>query len=180
MTLPWDYDDTAELRIDMVQRQLQARGISRQDILVALNEIPRHMFIPEFSPSEAYSDRPLPIKAGQTISQPYIVALMIQYLETDKSHNILELGSGSGYATAILSKLCQHVDAMEVYDILVQDSRRVLAELAIHNVTIQHRSAWEQLDKKKVYERIILWASPPRIPQHLFDNLSDEGILVSP
>ncbi|MCF6238106.1 MAG: protein-L-isoaspartate(D-aspartate) O-methyltransferase [Candidatus Marinimicrobia bacterium] len=175
-----DYDDAYELRQEMVERQLADRGIYRTDILEVFQDTPRHLFIPDFDLTEAYADHPLPIKAGQTISQPYIVALMIQYLEPALSHKILEIGSGSGYATAILSKLCQHIDALEVYQALVEASRETLKQLSIANVTLMHKSAWEQMNGATVYDRIILWASPPRIPSHIFDRLGEGGILVAP
>ncbi|MEA3286279.1 MAG: protein-L-isoaspartate(D-aspartate) O-methyltransferase [Candidatus Marinimicrobia bacterium] len=180
MISTWDYDDAFELRLEMVERQLRLRGIHQTAILQAFKDIPRHQFVPNTPLEEAYADHPSPIKAGQTISQPYIVALMIQYLELVKDHRILEIGSGCGYATAILAQLGKHIDALEVYDVLVQDARNVLELLSIHNVTLHHRSAWEQFDGDVGYDRIILWASPPRIPEHLFDKLSDGGILVAP
>ncbi|NQV29994.1 MAG: protein-L-isoaspartate(D-aspartate) O-methyltransferase [Candidatus Marinimicrobia bacterium] len=164
----------------MIRDQLESRGINDPEILKVFQSTPRHIFVPHVSLYDAYSDQPLAIKAGQTISQPYIVARMLEYLKLSKNNEILEIGSGSGYATALLSKLCRHVDALEVYGDLVQASRFVLNRLDIINVNVMHRSAWEQLDSQKVYDRIILWASPPKIPDHLFDNLSEEGILVAP
>ena len=180
MISSWDIADSYDLRLGMVNEQLESRGIHDQELLKVFKNTPRHIFVPNVSLYDAYSDRPLAIKAGQTISQPYIVALMMQYLDLASTHEILEIGSGSGYATALLSKLCHHVDALEVYADLVQTSRIALNRLELMNVSVQHRSAWEQLDSPKVYDRIILWASPPRIPEHLFDSLSDMGILVAP
>ncbi|NQV15704.1 protein-L-isoaspartate(D-aspartate) O-methyltransferase [bacterium] len=180
MTGIWDIENTLELRHRMVTEQLQNRGISNIDILHAFEEVPRHMFIPNVPVNDAYGDYPIPIKAGQTISQPFIVALMLSYLELRSNHEVFEIGSGSGYATAIIAKLCRHVDALEVYNNLIRDSISVLKQLGVSNLSIQHRSAWEQLQTLKVYDRIILWASPPRIPQHLFECLSDSGILVTP
>jgi len=172
--------NSLDLRLEMVNNQLKSRGIHHSAILDVFREIPRHLFVSKVSPLEAYSDRPLPIKAGQTISQPYIVALMLSYLEIHPTHAILEIGSGSGYATALMSKLCRHVSAIEVYQELIDDSLEVINQLEITNVDFQHSSAWEQFDKQIVYDRIILWASPPRIPEHIFDNLNEGGILVAP
>lgn len=180
MTSTWDYDNAHELRLKMVAEQLNYRGIHQKNILEAFQEIPRHLFVPHVNLSKAYGDYPLPIKAGQTISQPYIVALMLMYLELDLTHEILEIGSGSGYSTALLAKICKHVNAMDVYSKLVRDSQSVLEQLEIDNVSMSHGSAWEHLVENKVYDRIILWASPPRIPEHLFNSLKDGGILVAP
>ena len=180
MTSIHDSDYSYEMRIDMIASQIESRGIQDPQILQAFLDIPRHIFIPDFNHSEAYSDRPQPIKSGQTISQPFIVALMLSYMELDKTHSVLEIGSGSGYATAVLSKLASHIDAFEVYGDLVQDSVTALELLEINNATVHHNSAWEQIDTNKVYDRIILWASPPKIPDYLFQLLKNDGILVAP
>lgn len=176
----WDIIDSLELRQEMVKNQIQNRGISDSEILRVFTEVPRHLFIPNVSLDDAYGDFPIPIKAGQTISQPFIVALMISYLDLNRGNEILEIGSGSGYATALMSKLCQHVDSLEVYEDLISDSRKILNQLELSNISITHRSAWEQMHPQKVYDRIILWACPPRIPQHLFDCLVDGGTVVTP
>ncbi len=169
-----------ELREDMVRTQLQRRGIDQSDILEAFMQVPRHCFIPDLPVDDAYSDRPQPIQAGQTISQPYMVALMLTYLELQKHHRVLEIGSGSGYATALLSRLSGHVDAVEVYKVLKDSSQVVLDQLGIENVRLTHQSAWEQSASDEVYDRIILWASPARIPEHLYGSLKEGGILVAP
>ncbi len=180
MTSTWDYNNSYELRLEMVAEQLKYRGIVKDDILRAFTEVPRHLFIPHVPIQDSYGDHPIPIPAGQTISQPFIVALMIDYLELEVDHTVLEIGSGSGYATAILAKLCRYVDAYEVYSELIRGSQSVLKQLSINNVSFNHHSAWEQLPEGQVYDRVILWASPPRIPPHLFKSLSDGGILVAP
>ncbi|MCF7807828.1 MAG: protein-L-isoaspartate O-methyltransferase [Candidatus Marinimicrobia bacterium] len=165
----------------MIWEQLESRGVTDAAILDAFEKIPRHLFIPHVSLEQAYGDYPIGIKAGQTISQPFIVALMIQYLDLTHQHQLLEIGSGSGYATALLSLLCKQVDALEVYSDLLEDSRKVIQSLDRDNVRFIHQSAWEHIDSNTVYDRIVLWASPPRVPAHLFDILSDEGgVLVSP
>jgi len=172
--------DTLDLRHEMVSDQLMNRGILHSGILEAFNDIPRHLFVPHIAPDHAYEDQPLPIKSGQTISQPYVVALMLSYLDLRHSHHVLEIGSGSGYATAIMSKLCHHVTAMEVYGELLEDSWVVIKDLELPNIDLMHGSAWEHLKEGIVYDRIILWASPPRIPEHIFDSLKEGGILVAP
>lgn len=172
--------EAIELRLEMVEDQLIRRGIHETSILDAFKAIPRHIFVPQVSVMDAYTDQPLPIKAGQTISQPYIVAQMISYLDLRPEHRVLEIGSGSGYATAIMSKLCQRIHAIEVYQELIDDSHKVLTQLDLTNIDIVHQSAWEQFEANDVYDRIILWASPPRIPEHIFDKLGHNGIMVAP
>jgi protein-L-isoaspartate(D-aspartate) O-methyltransferase len=172
--------ETLRLRQEMVSEQLIRRGIHKSDILKAFSDIPRHLFVPHIPPNEAYEDRPLPIKSGQTISQPYIVALMLSYLDIRPNHQLLEIGSGSGYATAVTSRLCRHITAIEVYRDLLEDSISVTKELGLNNIDLKHASAWEHFNDGMVYDRIILWASPPRIPEHIFDSLKEEGILVAP
>lgn len=168
------------MRYRMVSEQLEFRGIHDQRILNVFREIPRHLFVSNVPIHLAYGDTPLPISAGQTISQPYIVALMLVYLDLKKQHKVLEIGSGSGYATALLSKLCHHVDAVEVYQELIDGARQAVEKLSIENVSFIHRSAWEQIVETDGYDRIILWASPPRVPEHLLESLNLGGILVTP
>jgi len=172
--------DTHSLRLQMVSDQLLRRGIQQPAILDAFQEIPRHLFVPHIAPQEAYADQPLPIKSGQTISQPYIVALMLCYLDIRPIHHVLEIGSGSGYATAVLSKLCHHVTGIEVYGELLDESMSIINQLELSNIDLKHASAWEHFEEKMVYDRIILWASPPRIPEHIFHSLKEGGILVAP
>ncbi|NQV42010.1 MAG: protein-L-isoaspartate(D-aspartate) O-methyltransferase [Candidatus Marinimicrobia bacterium] len=172
--------DTKALRQEMVSDQLVRRGIKQSAILEAFNEIPRHLFVPHILPHEAYSDQPLPIKSGQTISQPYVVSLMLSYLDLHPAHHLLEIGSGSGYATAVMSKLCHHVTGIEVYEELLNDSINIIKQLGLLNIELKHASAWEHFSEGTVYDRIILWASPPRIPEHIFHNLKEGGILVAP
>jgi len=180
MSTELETGESVLLRQEMVAEQLLRRGIDDTAILDAFSTTPRHLFVTKASVFDAYADRPLPIKSGQTISQPYIVALMIEYLNIQPSHAILEIGSGSGYATAVMSKLCRQLTAIEVYSELLKDSRLVLDRLGLLNVELHHGSAWEQFKTEEVYDRIILWASPPRIPDHLFDCLREGGILVAP
>jgi len=172
--------EVLQLRQDMVRRQLQRRGITQSAILAAFQQIPRQLFIPHVSLETAYRDDPIRIAAGQTISQPYVVALMLEYLQLSRVFRVLEIGTGSGYATALLSQLCQQVDSIEVYAELVAAAQTALSKLGIENVKLEHRSGWEQTAVAPVYDRIILWASPPRIPEHLLGQLKSGGLLVAP
>ena len=114
MDILLDTEKTRQLRIEMVEDQLEYRGIHDPDILEAFRAIPRHLFIPNISVNRAYGDNPLPINVGQTISQPFIVALMLWYIDIKPHHYILDIGSGSGYATVMLSKLFMLLDDVEV------------------------------------------------------------------
>ncbi len=180
MSIDWEIGNSLELRSAMIVDQLESRGIHDSKLLGAFMDIPRHLFVPHVSIEVAYTDQPLQIKSGQTISQPFIVAQMMSYLDIKSHHNVLEIGSGSGYATALLASLCKQVDAYEVYGNLIEDSSNSLKQLDIANVQLNHRSAWEQIDEEAVYDRIVLWASPPKIPEHLFKCLSNDGLLVAP
>lgn len=175
-----DTQESIDLRQKMVADQLFHRGIRNESILQAFQTIPRHLFIPHVRIDEAYSDRPIPIKAGQTISQPYVVALMLTYLDVKSHHRILEIGSGSGYSTAIISSLCQHITGIEVFQELLEGAQQALVDLKIENVSLKHASAWEQFEQDIVYDRIILWASPPKIPTHLFGRMDEDSVLVAP
>ena len=166
--------------MQMVAQQLSARGITDPRILKAFETTPRHYFLAVDYRIEAYSDQPLPIDQGQTISQPYVVALMLEYLSLSAEHRVLEIGGGSGYATALLAQLARSVHSLEVFSSLLDSARTVLNVLGFDNVNFEHGSAWEQRFPRKVYDRIILWASPPRIPEYLLSSLKSGGILVAP
>ena len=180
MIVPAEADRIAALRYHMIREQLEKRGIRQSRILAAFRRVPRHLFTYQDSPELAYSDQPLPLSAGQTISQPYVVALMLSYLQPEAHHRVLEIGTGSGYATALLAELSRQVDSLEVFAELLRSARRVLQQLEIANVELIHGSAWEQTPEKAVYDRIILWASPPKVPENIFNGLKDGGILVAP
>jgi len=170
----------ADQRAHMVEKQLKSRGIDDARLLELFSLVPRELFVADSQRPYAYDDIPLPILNGQTISQPYVVALMLQYLKLRPHMEVLEIGGGSGYATALLAHLVKQVDSVEVYRDLLDSAARVLEGLGLTNVSLEHRSAWEQSSSEKVYDRVILWASPPRIPSFLFESLREGGILVAP
>jgi len=121
----------------MVRDQIQAHGISRSDVLQAIRSTPRHLFVPELRRPQAYQDRPLPIGSGQTISQPYIVALMTELLEPAKRQKVLEIGTGSGYQAAVLAALVRHVYSIEIVPELAQSAAAMLKTLGVRNVTVR-------------------------------------------
>jgi protein-L-isoaspartate(D-aspartate) O-methyltransferase len=164
----------------MVRSQIEGRGIRNSAVLAAMRAVPRHELVPESIRHMAYSDRPLPIGHGQTISQPYIVALMTELLEPSKSDRVLEIGTGSGYQAAVLSKLVKEVYTIELEAPLAQQSTAQLRELGYSNVIVRHGDGYLGWPDKAPFDKVILTAAPPKIPQALIDQLKPGGILVAP
>lgn len=164
----------------MVKNQLIPRGIKDQRVLEAMGAVPRHLFVEEALQGEAYNDHPLPIGYKQTISQPYIVALMTQALELKGTDKTLEIGTGSGYQTAILSSLSKTVYTVERIRPLLENARRILASLGRHNILYKANDGtlgWKDFEP---YEAVIVTAGAPRIPEPLLKQLSDGGRMVIP
>ena len=164
----------------MVQTQLRARGIADEAVLHAMGDIPRHRFVSEALADSAYNDNPLPIGHGQTISQPFIVALMCELLEARQGMSILEIGTGSGYQAVVLHAMGLTVFTVERLPPLHQEARRLFARLGVH--TIRSRLAdgtlgWPEMGP---FDRIIVAAGGPEIPEELVSQLADPGIMVIP
>lgn len=170
----------AQLRQRMVDSQLRARGIRDERVLQAMEIVPRHLFVPEDRRRDAYLDRPLPIGAGQTISQPYMVATMLEALACEPDMKALEIGCGSGYQAALLGELCREVWAVEIVEELAQRARQVLAELGYDNVHVVVGDGTQGLPQHAPYDRIIVAAGAPAVPQPLLSQLADGGRLVIP
>jgi protein-L-isoaspartate(D-aspartate) O-methyltransferase len=164
----------------MIEEQLVRRGITDQRVLDAMRTVPRHLFVEDAIQSQAYSDFPLPIGSGQTISQPYIVALMTMALQLTGSEKILEIGTGSGYHAAILSRLCQKVYTVERLDALVSRARKIFDRLRYHNIVSRIDDGTEGWPSEAPFDRIIVTAGGPRIPAPLIDQLADPGRLIMP
>ncbi len=169
-----------EKRQNMIFDQLMARGIRDPKILKVFLSIPRHLFVPSAYQEESYSDRPIPIGAGQTISQPYIVALMTHHLFQQPRAKVLDIGTGSGYQTAILSKLAQQVYSMERIPSLAESAARLLTELKINNVKIRVDDGTVGWPEQAPYDGIVVTAAAPSIPEPLLDQLAESGVLVIP
>ena len=164
----------------MVKSQLIPRGITDQRVLDAMSRVPRHLFVEEALQGEAYNDHPLPIGQKQTISQPYIVALMTQALELKGSERTLEIGTGSGYQTAILSLLSKTVYTVERIRPLLENARKILESLGHSNILFKASDGtlgWRDFEP---YDAIIVTAGAPRIPEPLLKQLSDGGRMVIP
>jgi protein-L-isoaspartate(D-aspartate) O-methyltransferase len=169
-----------KLRELMVTKQIEARGVKDPRVLHAMRTVERHKFVPSHEVSEAYNDHPLPIGHGQTISQPYIVALMSELCELSGAERVLEIGTGSGYQAAVLSLLAREVYTVEIVEPLGKSAAQRLRELGYGNVEVLIGDGYAGLPEKAPFDRIILTAAPPAIPQKLIDQLADGGILVSP
>jgi len=172
--------DDRKLRVQMVERQIAHRGVRDPRVLEAMRDVPRHLFVPEDQRRHAYEDRALPIANSQTISQPYIVAVMTELLGPEPSHRVLEIGTGSGYQTAILSTLTSRVTSIERHAELAEQARRVLATLGIANVDIRVGDGTEGLPDEAPFDRILVTAGAPAIPDALKDQLAIGGRLVVP
>ncbi len=170
----------ARQREFMVTEQLSARGIHDQRVLDAMRIVPRHRFVPLAEQAQAYQDRPLPIPSGQTISQPYIVAYMLQALALQKGDEVLEIGTGSGYQAALLGELAGEVYTIERHAALAEAATRVLAELGYHHVHVHHGDGSQGWPAHAHYDAIIVAAGAPVVPQPLLEQLSPKGRMVIP
>lgn len=164
----------------MVERQLRRRGITEPAILDAFREVPREAFVGEGFANQAYGDHPLPIEAGQTISQPYIVALMIQAAQIGGSSNVLEVGSGSGYAVAVISRIARRVIGIERQHELVEVSRERMRRLAYDNVEIVEGDGTKGWPGEAPYDAILAAASGSHVPKPLVEQIAPGGAIVMP
>ncbi len=164
----------------MVETQLRQRGIRDERILSAMSRVPRHEFVAEPYRAQAYDDNPLPIAAGQTISQPYIVALMLELLDLAPDQIVLEIGTGSGYQTALLAELSQHVYSVERHAALTTEAEAVLQRLGYQNVTLVVGDGSKGLPERAPFDAIVVAAAAPELPQALFEQLKEGGRLVIP
>jgi protein-L-isoaspartate(D-aspartate) O-methyltransferase len=167
-------------RSRMVETQIKSRGISDSRVLRAMETVPRHLFIDEGLIDQAYNDSPLPIGEKQTISQPYIVALMTQALELNGKERVLEIGTGSGYQTAILAFLAERVFSIERIAPLAVKARKILDRLNYYNVAIRVGDGSYGWKEEAPFDAIITTAAAPEIPQYLVEQLAAGGRLVVP
>jgi len=167
-------------RKQMVDRQIRARGIGNPDVLRAMAKIPRHWFVPYRVRQSAYMDTPLPIGEGQTISQPYIVALMSEVLQLDRSKKVLEIGTGSGYQAAVLAELADRVYTIEIIASLGETAKKVLQDLGYGNVHVRIGDGYKGWPDQAPFDAIIVTCAPTHIPQPLQDQLAEGGKLVIP
>ena len=164
----------------MVANQLRKRGINNTAVLDAMSRVPRHRFVSNIYRSMAYTDNPLPIGHGQTISQPYIVALMTELLRVNIKHKVLEIGTGCGYQTAILSILSKKIITLEVLNGLSKKSESLLTTLGYNNINFHCADGKRGYVKEAPYDRILVSAAPETIPNVLIEQLAPEGYMVIP
>ena len=168
------------LRKLMIKNQLQSRGIRDDAVLEVMRSVERHNFVPENYRDRAYSDGPLPIGHGQTISQPYIVAFMTEQLQVSSQHKILEIGTGSGYQAAILGELAKHVFTIEIIPELAEDAKNILNHLSYKNITVRAGDGYKGWPEEAPFERIMVTAAPTEVPQELIDQLAPGGRMILP
>ncbi len=173
-------DSFTAMREAMVERTIAARGISTPAVLNAMRTVPRHRFVPDDLQGQAYDDNPLPIGYGQTISQPYIVALMTEALALEPDDVVLEIGTGSGYQAAVLSGLAAQVYTIEIVGALADQAAELLAAMGYHNVTVRHADGYFGWEEHAPFDAIIVTAAPDHIPPPLQAQLADGGRLVIP
>jgi protein-L-isoaspartate(D-aspartate) O-methyltransferase len=164
----------------MAEEQLITRGIKSETVLNAMRNVPRHLFVPEHLRRNAYDDSPLPIGSGQTISQPYIVAYMTEQLELIPEMKVLEIGTGSGYQTAILAYIGCYVYSVELVKELADTAIETLASYNIHNVKIKQGNGYHGWPEEAPYDAVIVTAAPEKIPMELIEQLKDGGRMIIP
>jgi protein-L-isoaspartate(D-aspartate) O-methyltransferase len=171
-----------EARQQMVDEDLAGTGrdITDRRVLEAMGRVPRHLFVPDDLRHVAYADRPLPIGHSQTISQPYIVALMTQLVEPTPESKALDIGTGSGYQAAVLAELCKEVYSIEIVEPLADEATKRLADLGYKNITVRHGDGYRGWKEHAPFDLIVVAAAPDHVPQPLVDQLAPGGKLVIP
>lgn len=172
--------DYKRIRDLMVETQLIPRGIKDERVLNAMRNVPRHLFVPEYIRHSAYDDMALPIGEDQTISQPYMVAVMTELLELKGDEKVLEIGTGSGYQAAVLAELVKEVYTIERISELADKAQKKLAEIGYDNVHVMVSDGTKGLEDAAPFDRIIITAAAPKIPEPLINQLKEGGIIVAP
>jgi protein-L-isoaspartate(D-aspartate) O-methyltransferase len=170
-------DDARKIKLLM---ELRSSGIGNARVLGAIERVPREVFVPSNFADQAYDNNALPIRHGQTISQPYVVAFMTEALEVGERMRVLEIGTGSGYQAAVLSHLCRRVYTVERYRSLLREAEARLAELGLHNVTTRYGDGMEGWPEQAPFDRIIVTAAAEEVPKALLDQLAEDGVMVVP
>jgi len=178
--VPDKVDFSLAERRRMVDDQIRRRGVDSADVLSAMGKVPRHLFVPEENRADAYSDHALPIGAGQTISQPYIVGLMTSLLGIDRESRVLEIGTGSGYQAAVLGEVAKDVYTIEILAPLAERARKTLADLGYTNVHVRTGDGYRGWPEHAPFDAILLTAAPPTIPDPLIAQLKVGGHMVLP
>ena len=179
--VPSEAESREQERTHMVRRQIEARGVRDARVLEAMRKVPRHRFMPESQRAHAYDDRPLPIAHGQTISQPYIVALMSELADVKPGDTVLEVGTGSGYQAAVLAEMGVKVFSIEIIEPLAKQATATLSELGYSKkVEVRHGDGYAGWPERAPFDAVIVTAAPPKIPKPLKQQLKVGGRLVIP
>jgi protein-L-isoaspartate(D-aspartate) O-methyltransferase len=177
---PAEDEAFAAARARMVEEGIAGMGIGDEDVIAALGAVPRHRFVPAEWLQQAYENHPLPLGHGQTISQPYIVALMTEAAEVDADDRVLEIGAGSGYQAAVLAEIVEHVFTVEIIGALAERAEATLAELDYENVTVRHADGYFGWEEEAPFDAILVTAAPDHIPQPLVAQLEVGGHMIIP
>ena len=177
---PTSRDSEDERRARMVETQIVARGVRDPRVLAAMRQVPRHSFVDDRERAQAYEAHPLPIAGNQTISQPYIVALMTELADLTPNERVLEIGTGSGYQSAVLSRLAREVYSIEIVPELARESAERLRRLGYTNVMVREGDGYRGWPEHAPFDAILVTAAPDRIPQPLLDQLAPGGRMVIP
>jgi protein-L-isoaspartate(D-aspartate) O-methyltransferase len=172
--------DYKTMRENMVETQIKARGVKDQRVLSAMLKVERHLFVPKEYQTSAYSDQPLPIGEGQTISQPYIVALMTELLELKGGEKVLEIGTGSGYQAGVLAELVSEVYSIEIIETLANSAKNLLLNLGYKNINVKAGDGYLGWPEVAPFDAIIVTAAPDHIPKPLLEQLKEGGRMVIP
>lgn len=180
LAMPAAAQDYGLQRRAMVDEQIRQRGIREREVLKAMEQVPRHLFVPESVRPKAYEDEALPIGPGRAIYQPYVVALMTSLLELDRGDKVLEVGTGTGYHAAILSRIAREVYSIEIDSTAASQARQRLSGLGYPNVFVRHGDGYQGWPDKGPFDAILLSVAPPRVPKPLIDQLRVGGKMVVP
>ena len=184
MLFPWQKNRIKQLRSNRnneeLLEELKIEGITENNVLYAIKKVPREIFVERQFINQAFENIPLPIDCGQTISQPYVVAFMIDCLRLNKKDIVLEIGTGSGYQTAILSHLCQEVCTIEIHGQLINKAKKRIAKLNLKNIIFKLGNGAEGWQNKALFDAIIISAASEIIPAKLLENLKNQGCLIMP
>jgi protein-L-isoaspartate(D-aspartate) O-methyltransferase len=173
-------DPFSQIRSAMVERDLRGRGIKDRRVLAAMDSLPRHLFVPENLRSVAYEDRALPIGQDQTISQPYVVAFMTELLELKGAEKVLEIGTGSGYQTAVLARLVSEVFSIEILPSLSERAKEILERIGFDNVRLKVGDGFFGWAEKAPFDAILVTAAAPKLPEALWRQLKEGSRLIMP
>ena len=179
MLFPWKKNKRNKSNNDLIE-ELKEQGITDKNILSALKKVPRELFVNDLSSQWAYENIALPVECGQTISQPYVVAYMIDCLELKKTDKVLEIGTGTGYQAAIISHLCQEIYTVEIFDKLFNQAKINMEKLKIKNIICKLGNGADGWKEKILFDAIIVSAATEKIPSKLLQNLKNNGKLIIP